>query len=193
MSDFNGFDDGDDDFGDFGDFGDFDSGDFTESSSGEDSEGQTSFEGTPEEVKSTKKVALLVVGLGIVVTVLALVIMNRLNSEPKNNNKVNIQKEEGYEKETVPIVGKEEWVDIEFVSIDNFVVIDSTFTVTAVKHYVKVMLNDELVMKTVAQGSLSGFGGTYSIELPYRELKVGDKFSLPVKVGEYKGKSVISY
>lgn len=204
MSGFKGFDD-EDSFGGFGDFGDFEdedtdsfSGGFSDESSGGESEitaPRTSFEGSPEELKGHKKTALVVIGVGLVITVVAIGVMAMLGKEPKNNSKVNsdkVQKPVETKVET-PVEVAKDWAEVEYTEIGNFVSIDSTFTVTSVKHFVKVLGEEGLVMKTVATGSLSGFGGTYSIEVPYRDLKVGDKFDLPVKVGEYKGKTIISY
>lgn len=208
MSGFKGFDDDDDSFGGFGDndfggFGDFEEdGDDGFGSFGSDSpereeysDQRTPFEGSPEDLKGHKKTAFVVIGVGLVITLGIVGVMSMLGREPKENsevNKENVQRPVEEKVET-PVQVKSDWSEVEYTEIGNFVSIDSSFTVTGVKHYVKVLGENELVMKTIATGTLSGFGGTYTIELPYRNLKVGDKFNLPVKVGEYKGKTVISY
>lgn len=73
--------------------------------------------------------------------------------------------------------------------------ITTSFTITDIKHYAKVVDNDKnLIMKTVLTGSLDGFTGTYEIEVPYSKgylLSIGSHFNVYVGVGEYKGKRVV--
>lgn len=73
--------------------------------------------------------------------------------------------------------------------------VSSTFTITAIKHYAKVVdSNKNLEVKTVLTGTLDGFTGTYDLEVPYSKgcrLSVTQNFSVKVEVGDYNGKTVI--
>ena len=70
-----------------------------------------------------------------------------------------------------------------------------TFTITGIKHYARsVDVNNNLVIKTTLTGSLSGLSGTYTLDIPYDigvQLKIGDMFTVNVKLGEYQGKVVV--
>ena len=73
--------------------------------------------------------------------------------------------------------------------------IETTFTVTKVRSYVKVTsVNNDIMLKTVATGSLSGYNGTYEVELPYNKgslLQPGAVLKVSIQVGEYGGSSVV--
>ena len=45
--------------------------------------------------------------------------------------------------------------------------VDSSFTVTDVKHYVKVLNSEVSVTKSIVTGNISGLSGEFEIELPY--------------------------
>lgn len=72
---------------------------------------------------------------------------------------------------------------------------DMTFTVTSVKHYARsVDANNNLVIKTTIQGSISGLSGTYTLDIPYEKgvkLSVGNQFAVSVQMGTYNGKTII--
>lgn len=70
---------------------------------------------------------------------------------------------------------------------------DLTFTITDIKHYAK---SDEttLRVKTVLKGAISGYTGTYELEVPYSKgikLSIGDSFNVKCRLGSYNGKNVI--
>ena len=69
------------------------------------------------------------------------------------------------------------------------------FTITAINHYVKIVDSENnLSVKTVLTGSISGFIGTYELEVPYYkgyQLSVGNHFKVQVQVGESNGKMVV--
>ena len=72
----------------------------------------------------------------------------------------------------------------------------STFSVTAIKHYVKVIDNsNNIELKTVLYGALAGFTGTYELEIPYSKgskLNIGDYFTVSVQIGSMpNGKTII--
>ena len=81
--------------------------------------------------------------------------------------------------------------DIEF----NKEYVSSIFTVISTSNYVK-LANDEreIMVKTVVTGSLSGFTGTYEIEVPYSkgsQLLAGNTFDVEVQIGKYGEKIVV--
>ena len=86
-----------------------------------------------------------------------------------------------------------------FSSADNLVFYEdrmaAEFTITAINHYVKVVDSENnLSVKTVLTGSISGFIGTYELEVPYYkgcQLSVGNHFKVQVQVGESNGKLVV--
>ena len=88
---------------------------------------------------------------------------------------------------------------INFTSADGLSFNDeymkSEFTVTAINHYVKVVDSENnLEIKTVLTGSLSGFIGTYELEVPYYKgsrLSTGNHFNVKVQVGKSNGKMVV--
>lgn len=73
--------------------------------------------------------------------------------------------------------------------------VDCIFTVTNIKNYVKVIDSENnLMMKTVVTGNLSGFTGTYELELPYNkgsQLLAGNNFNVKVQLGKYDDKVVV--
>lgn len=76
---------------------------------------------------------------------------------------------------------------------DNF--ISTTFTVTSIEHYVKVLEGENgLMVKTVLTGTLDGFRGTYELEVPYYkgcQLSIGNSFHVEAQVGSYGDNRVI--
>lgn len=67
------------------------------------------------------------------------------------------------------------------------------FTITGIKHYAKNNGN-ELRVKTVLTGALSGYSGSYDLEVPYSKgisLKVGDAFTVYCRLGTFNNKVVI--
>jgi hypothetical protein len=87
----------------------------------------------------------------------------------------------------------------EFTKTDNIIFntdyVSSTFTVTSIKHYAKIVDSENNIeVKTELTGSLAGFIGTYTIEVPYSKgilLSSGNHFDVLVQVGDYNGKIVV--
>lgn len=68
-----------------------------------------------------------------------------------------------------------------------------TYTVTKVNSYGKI-LGDEIAVKSIAIGGLSGLSGTYELEIPYGygiKLKTGDEFAVSVRLGSFEGMVVV--
>lgn len=99
-----------------------------------------------------------------------------------------------------PVQGSEDagWIEFNGASEEIYfseTPIETTFTVTKVRNYVKVTsVNNDIMLKTVATGSLSGYNGTYEVELPYNKgslLQPGAVLKVSIQVGEYGGSSVV--
>ena len=69
------------------------------------------------------------------------------------------------------------------------------FTITGIKHYARsVDVNNNLVIKTTLTGSLAGFPGSYTLDIPYSKgtrVSLGDNFNVNVQIGNYNGKTVV--
>ena len=93
--------------------------------------------------------------------------------------------------------GKNNWNKFEKTNeiVFNTEPVNLKFTVTKVENYVmNASQGHEIVVKTIATGALSGFAGSYEIELPYDKgslLSPGAELMVSVQVGEYKGMSVV--
>ena len=118
------------------------------------------------------------------------------NNNSTNNNDASTSNEEN----SIKYVQDENmfnWVEItnnEDVQIeDNYS--DMTFTVTGLKFYARsVDTNNNLVIKCVVSGSVSGLSGTYTLDVPYNKgvrLVVGNSFTVHVQLGTYNGKTVV--
>ena len=107
-----------------------------------------------------------------------------------NSNKIDIESSNSSKKD-------KDWKAFEssedIVFNDDYV--DSIFTVISTKNYVKVVNSEnELLVKTVVTGSLSGFTGTYELELPYykgSQLLPGNNFKVEVQIGNFKENIVV--
>lgn len=121
---------------------------------------------------------------------------NNTSNNSTNNNDASTSNDEN----SVKYVQDENmfnWVEItnnENVQIeDNYS--DMTFTVTGLKFYARsVDTNNNLVIKCVVSGSVSGLSGTYTLDVPYNKgvrLVVGNSFTVHVQLGTYNGKTVV--
>lgn len=72
---------------------------------------------------------------------------------------------------------------------------DMTFTVTSIEHKARAVdTNNNLVVITTLQGSISGLSGTYELDIPYNKgvkLVVGNSFTVHVQLGTYNDKTVV--
>lgn len=72
--------------------------------------------------------------------------------------------------------------------------INTVFTVTSMQHQARVNSN-EIEIRTIVTGSISGFTGTYEIIIPYNKgakLEVADTFDICVYTGKYGEKTVVT-
>lgn len=72
---------------------------------------------------------------------------------------------------------------------------DMVFTITGIEHRARVVdTNNNLVVITNIQGSISGLPGTYELNVPYDKgvkLVVGRSFTVHVQLGTYNDKTVV--
>lgn len=81
--------------------------------------------------------------------------------------------------------------EIEFVA-DK---VKCSFTITNIAHQVRVVPNtDEIQVKSILTGNLSGFTGSYQLEVPYSKgchLSIGKTFDVEVEIGKRENFVVI--
>lgn len=205
----------DDDFNfDEDSFGDFDQGiddsafsGFEEATDSDTSNFDTSNQEDGElDNKSIIKTSIIMIAVGIVVITIGFMAMRLLQKKitSKANEPVQqtqtVEKQPNVNSEVRQSVIKETSDWKEFTSKNTKVVfneeyIDCIFTITNVKNYVKVISSESnLVMKTVVTGNISGFNGTYELEIPYSkgsQLLIGNTFSVKVELGKYDDKVVV--
>ena len=175
--------------------------------------------GNLEDKKATRKVAMVAIVCGVLLIVLIFAIVNFVNgisdrksnssvvnnqttqvesSKPSKNNKdkdnQNTPVQPNTQTNNQSSSGWLEFESAEGLIIDNKYM-DSTFSVTSIKHYVKVIDSVNIEIKTVLNGALAGFTGTYEMEVPYSKgskLSIGDSFIVQVQIGSTSdGKNVI--
>lgn len=211
-----GFDSFDDSFGekDFSDFGD-------NGNTGEEQQSSTEFGDTSNQGGDSSgitKTAIISIVVGFIVVLVAFFGMKMIASKGQanvsttnsatssnvkdNSNNVNAvaNKDVGNKidmSSSNSSENKNDWKTFEASDeiVFNEDYVDSIFTVVSTKNYVKVVNSEnELLVKTVVTGSLSGFTGTYELELPYEkgsQLLPGNNFKVEVQLGSFKEKIVV--
>lgn len=123
-----------------------------------------------------------------------------VNSNSNNNTNNTSYSQNNSNTISTPTVSSNEasWVKFEDTSSEisfNEEYIDSIFTVTNHTDYVKVANDSSIMVKTVLIGALSGYTGTYELEVPYnmgRLVTDGMSFDVEVQIGITKsGQKVI--
>lgn len=196
-----GFDDNEDSgFSDFDNLGDFGDSFGNDLGAGFGSENE---EATPQTLENAnkgegidKKQSLIIIGIGVVVIVLALII-GRILLAPKESTKP-IESQPGNvttEVEKPSNLGG--WREFNGENSIEFseTLVNSIFTVTGIKHYVQsVDIYGNIAVKSILTGTLSGYVGTYELEIPYSKgsrLVLGSSFDVKVEVGEFDGRIVV--
>lgn len=207
---FNSFDDndgfdisfGDDDQQDASQDTDSEFGDFGQSQSGD---AQTVDE-TTQDKSTLIKISVIIIVIAIMIIAIVFKVVggsgknkHKDTDNASNNNIENVQVDNNHQVSNPDTNSgsNDGWISI--TGEDNITfsesAIPSNFTITAIKHYAKVVdSNKNLKVKTLLTGTLDGFTGTYELEVPYSkgcQLKVGQNFSVDVEVGSYNGKTVI--
>ena len=122
-----------------------------------------------------------------------------VNSNSNNTNNTSYNQNNSNTISTPTISSNEaSWIKFEDTSSEisfNEEYIDSIFTVTNHTDYVKVANDSSIMVKTVLIGALSGYTGTYELEVPYnigRLVTDGMSFDVEVQIGITKsGQKVI--
>lgn len=150
----------------------------------------------------TRKTAITAIIIGVAIIVVMFLGINfvrnlsnknkvtKFNNEPIQVNQSSVV-ESNINNSSTNYLNNNGWIEYEsgkedITFSDNY--IDTTFSVTSIKHYVKVLNNENYMIKTVLYGALSGFTGTYELELPYSmgsKLSIGSNIKVQVKIGEY--------
>lgn len=108
------------------------------------------------------------------------------DTDDSNKNVITNEKDSKY---TWTVITNKE--DVQF----NKEYSDMTFTITSIEHRARsVDTNNNLVVITNIQGSISGLSGTYELNIPYDKgvkLVVGSSFTVHVQLGTYNGKTVV--
>lgn len=204
MADFDDFNFDDEADDGFGDFGSNTSDDFTNPSQGNGNSDFGDFGSqvqTADEVSGGKsnivKQAIIIVIIAAVVILLAFGIVKWLTSGGDKPKDEKVDPPQGNVVQENQNSTSNSWV--KFSGADNLTFnenyVASTFTVTAINHYVKVVDGESnLEVKTVLTGTLSGFIGTYELEVPYSKgcrLSIGNYFNVEVQVGSSNEKTVV--
>lgn len=166
--------------------------------------------------KNLIKTAVIMVAAGIAIIFIGILLSSLLNSAANkvdtDNNRTNVEhnvsKPSGdsgnQQGSNTPInnnvnSNSNGWV--KFNATDSNVefaddLMESTFTITDISHYVKRVdsSGNNISVRTVLTGNLSGFVGTYELELPYskgQRLDIGTSFKVNVQYGVYGDRTVI--
>ena len=165
--------------------------------------------------KNLIKTAVIMVAAGIAIIFIGILLSSLLNSAANKvdtNNRTNVEhnvsKPSGdsgnQQGSNTPINNNVNsnyngWV--KFNATDSNVefaddLMESTFTITDISHYVKRVdsSGNNISVRTVLTGNLSGFVGTYELELPYskgQRLDIGTSFKVNVQYGVYGDRTVI--
>lgn len=173
-----------------------------------------------EKQNQIKKVALFAIGAGVVliviVCILARVIAGANNF--KNNTgteyaseafgKAHGENSLGEISETqapvaatqAPVVNNttsssNDWSEITYDSTWNFSNdIEGVFTVTNIKTYAKLLSGGEAQVKTEVTGSISGLGGTYTVELPVHltgAVQIGQGLNVTYQMSQTSNRTVV--
>lgn len=157
-------------------------------------------EGLTQDKMAVIKTAGVVIIIGAIIVLLVISVMRLFGGKgkdkPSNTPSQNTQQIEN-NRPVSNSTTSNGWT--EFAATDEItfskVFVDQVFTITDIKHIAKVVDGDNnLEVKTVLIGSISGYTGTYELEVPYSLgclLKKQNHFGVKVQVGEFNGKSVI--
>ena len=183
-----------------------------------DDESSDIIKSNPGNLKAVRKTAVfsIVVGIVLIIAVFGIVGLIRGIDNKDNNsssistgnytltsertqvsNQSNIPVEQSQSNISVGQSSQSDWIlfnsDTGNLSF-NDELIPAIFSVTSIKHYVKQVDSNNIELKTVITGALSGFTGAYEIELPYSKgsrINNGLTFDVQVRIGTYAGNQTI--
>lgn len=109
------------------------------------------------------------------------------NNQTVVNNEVNQPSTNSY---------SDGWISIDKTEIDfSEEYVSAKFLITGIEHVARVVdEGNNLEIKTILTGSISGYTGTYKLDIPYYlgcQLVTEKSFDVQVQVGKFNGKTVI--
>lgn len=163
-----------------------------------------------EQKAKIKHIALFAIGIALVliVGVGILARIKNMQSEPKvnahNNTEIAYEDNSTNVEQTAPVIQNNASNVVSSNNGWNAVTYDSSwtmeesltgvFTVTSVNTYAKILVGNEVQVKTELTGSISGLGGTYTIELPVELTGVvsrGQQLNISYKISTSSNGSTI--
>lgn len=162
-----------------------------------------------EQKAKIKHIALFAIGIALVliVGVGILARIKNMQSEPKvnehNNTEIAYEDNRTNVEQTAPIVqnnasntsSNNGWNAVAYDSAWTMEEsLTGVFTVTSVNTYAKILVGNEVQVKTELTGSISGLGGTYTIELPVELTGVvsrGQQLNISYKISTSSNGSTI--
>lgn len=216
------FQDDDDDFGSSDSFGssddtfgpddDFESNDDLDSMdrSGIDNSDMddSAMDSADEQKAKIKHIALFAIGIALVliVGVGILARIKNMQSEPKvnaHNDEIAYEDNRTNAEQTAPVIqnnasntsSNNGWSAVAYDS--SWTMEESltgVFTVTSVNTYAKILVGNEVQVKTELTGSISGLGGTYTVELPVEltgVVSLGQQLNISYKISTSSNGSTI--
>lgn len=216
------FQDDDDDFGSsdsfsssgdtFGPDDDFESNDDLDSmdrSGIDNSDDDSAMDSADEQKAKIKHIALFAIGIALVliVGVGILARIKNMQSEQKvnahNDTEIAYEDDRTNVEQTAPVVqnnasntsSNNGWNAVAYDSAWTMEEsLTGVFTVTSVNTYAKILVGNEVQVKTELTGSISGLGGTYTIELPVELTGVvsrGQQLNISYKISTSSNGSTI--
>ena len=162
-----------------------------------------------EQKAKIKHIALFAIGIALVliVGVGILARIKNMQSEPEvnaHNTEIAYEDNRTNVEETAPVIQNNTSNVVASNNGWNAVAYDSSwtmeesltgvFTVTSVNTYAKILVGNEVQVKTELTGSISGLGGTYTIELPVELTGVvsrGQQLNISYKISTSSNGSTI--
>lgn len=157
-------------------------------------------EGLTQDKADFKRTALTIIAIGVILLLLVLSFMRMFGGgkkkpadTPVNNNQTVVNNEV-----TQPSANSysDGWISIDKTEIDfSEEYVSAKFLITGIEHVARVVdEGNNLEIKTILTGSISGYTGTYKLDIPYYlgcQLVTEKSFDVQVQVGKFNGKTVI--
>lgn len=192
------------------DFDDFDLSSGFDDPAGQDIENQSdselgdfaseASEGLTQDKADFKRTALTIIAIGVILLLLVLSFMRMFGGgkkkpadTPVNNNQTVVNNEVNQPSTNSYSDG---WISIDKTEIDfSEEYVSAKFLITGIEHVARVVdEGNNLEIKTILTGSISGYTGTYKLDIPYYlgcQLVTEKSFDVQVQVGKFNGKTVI--
>lgn len=157
-------------------------------------------EGLTQDKADFKRTALTIIAIGVILLLLVLSFMRMFGGgkkkpadTPVNNNQTVVNNEVNQPSTNSYSDG---WISIDKTEIDfSEEYVSAKFLITGIEHVARVVdEGNNLEIKTILTGSISGYTGTYKLDIPYYlgcQLVTEKSFDVQVQVGKFNGKTVI--